>query len=198
MLETTCSIAGCRKPAQSDRRPLCAMHERRLRVNGSVGTAEPLKRYRARTPEQAIRDGGWQVDANGCWLFQGHLNHSGYGVISAEGKHRMAHRFMLEQRLGRALETNEKACHKCDVPACINPDHLFPGSQRDNLQDMHRKGRGARGTDHYLTSLTDAAVREMRDMREAGIPVRALAPQFGVSLRQAYKIVNREQWKHVS
>lgn len=80
----------------------------------------------------------WDEKPSGCWEWTGRLNSDGYGMFAANTR---AHRRSLEIKLGRELEPEENALHTCDNPPCMNPDHLFVGSQRDNMLDMTAKGR---------------------------------------------------------
>ena len=94
--------------------------------------------------------GNCTVDAStGCWNWCGQKNSKGYGRLTAPlewrssgsvGAALLAHRFSYFMTYG-SFNEDKFVCHKCDNPLCINPEHLFLGTQKDNLQDASRKGR---------------------------------------------------------
>ena len=78
----------------------------------------------------------------GCWIWTGADNGNGYGVYSvARGKWSYAHRLAFEWANG-SIPDGLVVCHTCDVKRCVNPAHLFLGTQADNVHDMIKKGRG--------------------------------------------------------
>lgn len=80
------------------------------------------------------------VDQNGCWIWTAGKDQKGYGQTAYRKRHTRAHRAFYIAKLG-PVPVGLHVCHKCDVPACINPDHMFLGTPRDNLRDMATKGR---------------------------------------------------------
>ena len=82
----------------------------------------------------------YTVNENGCWLWSRGSSPEGYGKVRYKGRLDCAHRASFEIAFGRIGE-GLHICHKCDVPACINPDHLFAGTRQDNMRDMVKKGR---------------------------------------------------------
>lgn len=80
-------------------------------------------------------------DANGCWIWNSKKNKAGYGLIKIDGSYKRAHRVSYELFIGE-IPDGLLVCHKCDVRECINPDHLFIGTHKENTQDMISKGRG--------------------------------------------------------
>lgn len=76
---------------------------------------------------------------SGCWLWVAGVNACGYGTISEFGKSQLAHRVSFILHGGIISDAGLRVLHTCDVPCCVNPDHLFIGTQRENVLDMERK-----------------------------------------------------------
>lgn len=133
---------------------------------------------------------------SGCWLWTDSLDRAGYGNLRMLRLVK-AHRVSWALHRG-ALPDGLHVLHKCDVPACVNPDHLFLGNQADNMIDMASKGRAQRGEKHHEAKLTEAHVLEVRRVYNNGGWTQAdLATKFGVTRTLISRIVNRLIWKHV-
>lgn len=128
-----------------------------------------------------------------CWIWEGHLNPSGYGVFRTSNGCSLAHRVSYELHIG-AIPKDLHCCHSCDVPACVNPDHLWLGTNTDNQQDRITKklpGGGAR-------KLTESQVIEIRKRYAQGnIRHKDLAVEYNVSKSAIYGILSRKKWKHL-
>lgn len=131
----------------------------------------------------------------GCWLWTRGIGKAGYGAVKIGGKQYGAHRLSYVNFKGE-IPNGMHVCHTCDTRHCINPDHLFAGTARDNMQDKVRKGRGnaPAGLKHGQAKINPEAVRHIR---AAKCTLRELACQFGLSEGQIGKIRRGERWRHV-
>lgn len=75
-----------------------------------------------------------------CMIWKGYTNKGGYGVKTFQRKHKLLHRVAWEWANG-PIPDGANVLHRCDKPACVNPEHLFLGTQADNMRDMYQKGR---------------------------------------------------------
>jgi len=134
---------------------------------------------------------------DGCHLWTACANNktNGYGLINIDGKMEYAHRMAYELYVGK-IPDGLFVLHKCDVRLCCNPEHLFVGTQKENLDDMTRKGRRAKGEGGGTSKLKTHEVLEIRSM--AGTKTQtAIAGIFGVSRRLIGLIINRKRWAHL-
>lgn len=124
-------------------------------------------------------------------------NTAGYGVVWVEGKLLYAHRIAYEDAHGDIPE-GLNVCHTCDVPPCINTEHLFLGTQADNVADMVRKGRARGGSmlgeSNPAAKLTTSQVHQIRNDRR---PSRRVAADFEVSKTQVLDIRNKKSWSYL-
>jgi hypothetical protein len=138
-------------------------------------------------------------DGSGCWTWTGRINACGYGQLGVSGKLRSAHRLAYESSVG-SIPDGVQVCHKCDVRSCVRPDHLFLGTQADNIRDMVSKGR-ARGGSHLgerngRSKLSADQVREI--LAANGLTQRQIAAHFGVSQTLIGRIRSGKNWSQVT
>jgi hypothetical protein len=140
------------------------------------------------------------VTESGCWIWEASARPSGYGQFGVcTGVMVSAHRLAYWLANGPFDESLD-ILHRCDVPACINPSHLWIGTHTDNMHDMRAKGRlrNNRGEDHGCSALTESQVREIRNIYSNGIAQEKIAKHFNISQSNVGNIVRRKTWSHVN
>jgi len=134
-----------------------------------------------------------RADAKDCWLWTGHIASTGYGVFGCASQRFRAHRFAWMASRG-PIPDGLEVCHRCDRTACVNPDHLFLGSRRDNHLDSVRKGRKRAWG---LQKLNAEQVNDSRQRAAGGELQYILAREYGVAKNTVSGIVNRKSWAHL-
>ena len=138
----------------------------------------------------------WPGD--GCWVWSGGIDNHGYGYIyRGHGDRIRAHRLSWEIHNG-PIPPGMVVRHGCDNPPCVNPAHLTIGTQSDNVEDMVRRGRSARGERHSQSRLTSDDVRAIRRLRIGGAKLREIAAVYGVHSGTVGFICRGETWKDVA
>lgn len=130
-----------------------------------------------------------------CWLWTGHLNSKGYGQFSWSGSQPLAHRTAWMLWVGD-IPPGAMVCHRCDVPTCCNPTHLYVGDAATNAADAVRRGRSTAGDRHPRRKLASGDVAEIRRRYAVGdVYQRELAVEYGVTTHQVWRICRGLQWK---
>lgn len=132
----------------------------------------------------------------GCWLWTGGTNPKGYGYFyPTSSETRRAHRFSWELFVG-PIPRDMLVLHKCDVPSCVNPDHLYLGSAKDNASDRDRKGRNGarRGEEHSNAKLTAIQVSEIKNEKYSRDLSAMLASKYDVSQATIRAIRAGRRW----
>lgn len=132
-----------------------------------------------------------------CWTWKGATSNAGYGVFNLRGVYVLAHRLAYLMHTG-TRPGQKNVLHRCDNPRCVRPEHLFVGTQGDNVADKIAKGRQPRGEQVGTAKLTTAAVRDILKMRQSGFSQRAAAARYGVCQSTISGIERSVTWKHVS
>jgi hypothetical protein len=155
---------------------------------------------RVRPPEERF----WEKVAVGepdeCWEWQANKS-KGYGRFRVRAGESMwrTHRYAYVITKG-PIPDGMIVCHSCDNPPCVNPAHLWLGTDADNAADRKAKGRSdaARGEACWRASLTESQVQEIRlRYSTGGIRQIDLADEFGVNQATISQVVLRKVWKHV-
>lgn len=150
--------------------------------------------YKYADAKRRLEQNSIPVPECGCILWLGRVNDMGYGRMSVNGKSEYVHRTSFALSRGE-IPPESNVLHRCDVPTCINPEHLFIGSHADNVADKVAKGRQLRGSDISGSKLTEADVLAIR---ASALGVNETARQMGVSPMTVSLLRRRKTWAHVN
>lgn len=185
---TKCTITGCEQTAA--KKGMCVKHYTRARRNKDL-TAKSSKemtiheRFKSKYVVNAV---------SGCWEWVGNIQGGGYGAIQHQGKMVKAHRVSFELFNG-AISENCHICHICDNRKCVNPEHLFQGTHRENMADMRGKGRSGKGVTRR--KLTDEQVIALYKLKGTTTQ-KAAAESFDVCVDTVYKIWAKKSWRGIT
>jgi hypothetical protein len=135
---------------------------------------------------------------NSCWLWTRGKNAKGYGICS-EG---LVHRAVYKMTFG-SIPDGAYVLHKCDVRNCCNPDHLYAGSQKDNMRDMIERGRTGnrrgqpKGEAHSMAKIKQSDAEAIIEAAYSGVSATVLSEKYGVGRNQIARIVSGERWPHL-
>jgi hypothetical protein len=163
-------------------------------MNSTLPRCVAGHRARAMPLAERLEYSSIPVTESGCLLWFGASQDEGYGTLVRDGKYLLAHRVAWELAFG-PIPDGMRVCHKCDCPPCINPAHLFLGTDADNQADCAAKGRARRGASNGRAVLTEDDVRAIRlssDTQEI------LAAMYGVHQGTISDAKTGKRWRHVS
>lgn len=164
--------------------------------------------WRVAVSANTLEERYWSKVVKGpdCWLWTGSMSSKGYGRISAERRHVTASRVAYSLEYG-AFDERLHVLHRCDNPSCVRPDHLFLGTQVDNMADMNSKNRHGRsgagenvrkGKSHPFAKIDESCAKQIRERHKSGITMKELASSFGLNVPSIWRIIHRKTWKHVA
>ena len=145
----------------------------------------------------------WEkVDKSGeCWEWTACKVRNGYGQFKLDGRPQQAHRVSWRLAHGDIPQGEGYhgtcVCHTCDNPSCVRPDHLFLGTNADNLQDMAEKGRSTLGSLHPNAKLTEEDIPLIREYLRYGCTQKYIGSLFGVRSNQISRINTGKSWSHI-
>lgn len=134
-------------------------------------------------------------ESSGCWNWTGSIHGNGYGRFNPFRKPMYAHRFSALLKYG--IERSDlDVCHTCDNRRCVNPNNLFIGTRKENMQDAVRKGRTTKGK-IFNSKLQPNEVITIREMIKNGCKTQDIADKYNVSTKTINSIKNREHWRYI-
>jgi hypothetical protein len=177
MTNKKCTFESCYRNAAS--KGYCDKHYRRLYRHGTLDA----KRFVSEGDDiQRFLDKINKTDS--CWIWTGGTRPNGKNVLYGRhhlsvGKSIGAHRFSYELFVGK-IPDGQYICHACDVPLCVNPEHLFTGTHLDNMRDMKRKNRSYKpvGEKSSSAKLTNSQARKIKG---SNLSTAELCKKYGVS-----------------
>jgi len=195
-MEEVCCIKGCDLPVLT--LGLCNKHWRRNKKYGSpAAVTSHSGLFRGLPAEERFAKS--VIKSDGCWVWKASKDKNGYGIFKGmigEVAFTRAHRYSYALHTGDML-IGMQALHTCDNPSCVNPSHLFAGTNADNMRDKAIKGRSRTpvGEGHGKAILSERQVRRiLKDPR----PYTEIAAQYNVASTTIGSIKQRVSWKHLN
>lgn len=191
----TCSVEGCTRQVIVKSRGWCDTHYCRWKRHGTLERTDA----KSDTADGRLNRHGWVVVETGCWEWSGYRDQDGYGRVTWNDSAVPSHRLAYETWVGPIPE-GLFILHSCDNPPCINPDHLSPGTAKENAQDRDSRNRSnvLRGAASPNSKLTEKDVIDIRRKYAAGgVRQIELASEYGVGQMQVSRIIRGERWSHV-
>lgn len=187
MRQSTCLISSCERPEWS--RGWCRRHYDKWRNHGDPSWEPPT-----------IHERFWSRAERGpdCWEWQGYRRPDRYGLVGGRTTPKiLAHRLAWQLTYG-PIPTGLFVCHHCDNPPCVRPDHLFLGTQTDNMRDAAKKGRiySGIGARRAMAKVTPQQVREIRSL--TGLTLKQIGMRYGIKASQVSKIRLGQCWADVA
>jgi hypothetical protein len=137
-----------------------------------------------------------KITESGCWIWMGSTQVRGYGELICNKRKFLAHRASYQAFIG-PIPKGLYVCHACDNVYCVNPSHLFLGTQKQNLEDMARKKRSTLGSKNARAKLNEDHVKAIKHLLVRGWTCAAIARLVGVSSSCISSIKQNKRWIHV-
>ena len=166
----------------------------------NIGSLSGRKKLRNTSIHEKLYELSMPVTESGCWIWLQYCLPQGHGRVFFRGRLWSTHRAAWEAFKG-PIPQGAHVLHKCDVPCCVNPDHLYIGDHAQNMRDVKERGRSVgklAGTKNPHSTLDDTKVREIRSRYQSGrFTQKQLSQEYGVAQTAISTIVRRQSWKHI-
>jgi len=189
-----CSIDACGSKHYG--KDLCFKHYYRQYKHGNPHIVKKGSRYPIfNTLKESFESKFEKGNVEKCWNWKGAISH-GYGSLRFKGKHYIASRAAYEVYIS-VINDDLLVCHKCDNPLCVNPNHLFLGTELDNMKDMVSKNRSAKGSHHSQAKLNETSVKEIKKLLKQQLSHSEIAKLYDVKREAISKINQGIRWGHI-
>jgi hypothetical protein len=133
-----------------------------------------------------------------CWIWVGGITGAGYGAFRDKNRtYISAHKFSWKYHFGE-IEKGKELCHRCDNPPCVNPNHLWLGTAKENAEDSCAKNRRSHGMGRPLHKLKNENIPEIKNLYKSGMSQKCIGEKFSVSQNTIWCVVNNMTWKNIS
>ena len=149
--------------------------------------------YHSPSIKMRLKEKTIPITESGCLIWIGAVGKSGYGTIGHKGRTKKVHRLAYQEYKG-VIPQGMHVLHKCDIPCCVNADHLFLGTNNDNIKDRNTKNRSAKGEKIATSKLTESKVREI--LKDNDIH-QNIASKHGVTRSTISHIKRGSTWRHI-
>lgn len=139
------------------------------------------------------------IDKNNCFVWTGNKTHDNYGRIRIGNKKYRVHRIVYILYYGEIPKNKPYICHKCNNSKCINPEHLYAGTPKDNVRDMinAKRNNHLKGEKHPKAKLKKHQILEIRNLHKKGYSIRKIAKKYNMGKTTIQLIINKKIWKHI-
>lgn len=135
------------------------------------------------------------IKDSGCWEWEGTTSDDGYGQMGIDGKIVYTHR--IAYRMSKGSLDGKQVNHHCDNKPCLNPDHIYAGTPKENAEDAFERGQMVTGEEHCKSKLTEKEVREIKKRLEGEETQSEIATDYGIYQSHVSMIKNGDAWRGV-
>ncbi len=194
--ENRCQYEGCSKPIRA--KNYCITHYQRIRRWGTLELLSHKKYKKYKDIRECLELGFNKGKVDDCWPWLKAIDHGGYGNLWWIDSHCKAHRVSYEVFVS-PIPSGKLVCHSCDNRCCVNPAHLFLGTQKDNVQDCLKKGRFriGHGEENHNAKITKKIAQKIKKMIACGYKVRVIADECNTTKNIINNIKYGYTWKNV-